>query len=418
MLKQSFIIILIQVVGVVLGFLSIYLVAGDMGPEIYSLVGIYTVVSGIVLSFSHLGVETTMLREAMYWKEQGDIEMIKEYTMQSILSRFIGFVTFSPFILGYLLFLCYNKYEGGYLLLLISFYVGSCASALNDSMSLIIRSQGDYVFSQFARTLNSTITKFLAIFLYIKFGAIPYLYFYALVPLPLMIIFVIKLKKYFNFDYLRIRGTFKKIKDSKNLWLKSYLDYFSASADNLLVSILFPPAIMGIYSLYKNLEQIGKSFIEGFFDVLTQKFVQFKGNMEKLVTLEHKVNIVRWFVIGLIAVGLAVFSLKSQYFINMVNLQKYEHADLVIYCVMIVSIIYLVGKNEINIVSLFATSKAIFNLGIFVFAATLLSFVIIVISPTLYGVFLQRIFIFTMTTASAMLFFYRNRTSFYTKINK
>lgn len=418
MLRQSFVIILIQIIGIILGFLSIYLVAGDMGPEIYSLVGIYTVVSGIVLSFSHLGVETTMMREALYWKEQGDIEKVKEYTMQSILSRFIGFVILFPFILGYLLFLCYNKYDSSYLILLLSFYIGSCASALNDSMSLIIRSQGDYVFSQFARTLNSTITKFLAIFLYIKFGAMPYLYFYALVPLPLMIIFVIKLKKYINFDYFRIKGTLKKIKESKNLWLKSYLDYFSASADNLLVSILFPPAIMGIYSLYKNLEQIAKSFIEGFFDVLTQKFVQFKGNFEKLVTLERKVNIVRWLVIGLIAVGLTVFSVNSQYFINLVNLQKYEHADLVIYCVMIVSIIYLVGKNEINIVSLFATSKAIFNLGVFVFAATLLSFIIVVISPSLYGVFLQRIFIFAITSASAIFLFYRNRTSFYTNINK
>ncbi len=418
MLKHSFYIILIQIVGILLGFLSIYLVAGDMGPEIYSLVGIYTVVSGIVLSFSHLGVETTMMREALYWKEQGDIEKVKEYTMQSILSRFIGFLILCPFIITYLLFLCFNKYDGGYLLLLLSFYVGSCASALNDSMSLIIRSQGDYVFSQFARTLNSTVTKFFAIFLYLRFGAMPYLYFYALVPLPLMIVFVIKLRRYINFDYFRIAGTFKKIRESKNLWLKSYLDYFSASADNLLVSIIFPPAIMGVYSLYKNLEQIAKSFIEGFFDVLTQKFVQYKGNMEKLVTLERKVNVVRWIVISLIVICLGVFAMNPSYFIQLANLQKYENVDLVLYSVMIVSIIYLIGKNEINIISLFATSKTIFNLGLFVFIVTLLSFLIVVVSPTLYGVFAQRIFIFAITSVSAMLIFYRSRASLYTKINK
>ncbi len=418
MFKQSFGIILIQIFGIILGFLSVYLVAGDMGPEIYSLVGINTVVSGIVLTFSHLGIETTMGREALYWKEQGECEIIKEYTTQSILSRVIGFVLLFPFLFIYLLFVCHSKYDGGYLLLLLSFYVGSCASALNDSMSLIIRAQGGFLFSQFARTLNSTATKFFAIFIYMKFGAIPYLYFYVLVPLPLMIIFFAKIRKSVSLRYLNLPRTIRKIKDSKNLWLKSYLDYFSASADNLLISILFPPSIMGTYSLYKNLEQMAKGFIEGFFDVLIQKFVQFKGNLEKLLSLEKTVNIARWAVIVLMAVFMGIFSLDTAYFVHLFNLQKYGDVELVLYCVMMVSIIYLIGKNEISIVALFAESRTILRLGLFVFVATLLSFIIIVGMPTLSGVLLQRIVIFAITSVSAIIVFRRNKTSFFTRINK
>lgn len=418
MFKQSFGIILIQIVGIILGFLSIYLVAGDMGPETYSLVGVYGVVSGIVLSFSHLGIETTMGREALYWKEGGEFEKIKEYTTQSIISRFIGFALLSPILIIYLLFVCHSKYDGNYLLLLLSFYIGSCAGALNNSMSLIIMAQGGYVFSQFARTLNSTVTKFLAIFVYMKFGAMPYLYFYVLIPLPLMIIFVAKIRKDMCLRYVNLPTTIRKIKDSKNLWLKSYLDYFSASADNLLISILFPPSIMGIYSLYKNLEQMAKGFIEGFFDVLIQKFVQFKGNLEKLLSLEKKVNIARWGVIALVAGCMGIFSLDTTGFIHMLNLQKYENVDIVLYCVMIVSIIYLIGKNEISIVALFAESRTILILGVFVFFATLLSFTIVVGMPTLYGVLLQRIVIFSITSVSAIIVFQRNRISFFTNINK
>ncbi len=418
MFKQSFGIILIQSFGIILGFLSVYLVAGDMGPEIYSLVGINTVVSGIVLTFSHLGIETTMGREALYWKEQGEHEKVKEYTTQSILSRVIGFVLLFPFLFTYLLFVCHSKYDGGYLFLLLSFYVGSCASALNDSMSLIIRAQGGYLFSQFARTLNSTATKFFAIFIYMKFGAMPYLYFYVLVPLPLMIIFFAKIRKSVSLRYLNLPGTIRKIKDSKNLWLKSYLDYFSASADNLLISILFPPSIMGIYSLYKNLEQMGKGFIEGFFDVLIQKFVQFKGNLEKLLSLERTVNMARWGVVILVAVCMGIFSLDTTYFVHLFNLQKYGNVEMVLYCVMIVSIIYLIGKNEISIVALFAESRTILRLGFFVFLATLLSFIVVVVIPTLSGVLLQRIIIFSITSASAILVFRRNRISFFTSINK
>ena len=84
MFKNSFLIILIQITGIVLGFISIYFVAGDMAPEVYSLVGVFTIVSGVVLVFSNFGVETTMLREALYWKGIGDNEKVIEYTTQAI----------------------------------------------------------------------------------------------------------------------------------------------------------------------------------------------------------------------------------------------------------------------------------------------------------------------------------------------
>jgi hypothetical protein len=418
MLKSSFLIVLIQALGIIAGFLSIYFVAGDMGPEVYSLVGIYTVVSGVILTFSHLGVETTMMREALYWIEQGDIDKVKEYTMQSINSRFIGFMVLAPIIIGYLLFICFYKYEGDYLLVLLSFYIGSCASALNDSLSLIIRAQGDYVFSTFAKVVNSNVTKFLAIFLYLQWGAMPYLYFYSLIPLPLMIVFIFKIRKNIDSSYLRLSGTIKKIKESKNLWMRSYLDYFSASADSLLVSLLFPPSIIGLYTLYKNFEHITKGFIEGFFDVLSQKCVSFKGNVEKLIGMEHKLNIYRWAAISLIIVLGAVFVYKSDFLIEITNLTKYGQADIIIYCVIAISILYLIGKNEINYVALFAPSKMILKYGAFLFVITLVSYFSVILLPNVYGVLLQRIIIFSITSISAMVLFYRNRVNFYANVNK
>ena len=53
MLKKSFLIVLIQATGMILSLVSVYLVAGDMGPGIYSLLGINAVVTGIVGTFSH-----------------------------------------------------------------------------------------------------------------------------------------------------------------------------------------------------------------------------------------------------------------------------------------------------------------------------------------------------------------------------
>lgn len=74
MFKKSFIIVLIQILGAAAGFLSLYFVAGDMEPEVYSLVGVYGVLSGITLTFTDLGIETTMMREALYWIQKGEKE--------------------------------------------------------------------------------------------------------------------------------------------------------------------------------------------------------------------------------------------------------------------------------------------------------------------------------------------------------
>lgn len=416
MLKQSFYIVAIQVIGVILGFMSIYLVAGDMGPEIYSLVGVHGVVAGVILTFSHLGVETTMMREALFWMEKGEIEKVKEYTTQSILSRLIGFTILFPIIVGYLVFLYYTKYQCQYLVILLSFYVGSCASAMADSMSLIVRSQGDYVFSQAVRTANNSIVKFLAIFVYITYGATPYLYFYCLIPIPLLMVFYFKIRKYISFNYVNLSGTIKKIIDSRNLWLKSYMDYFSNSADSMLVSLLFPPVIMGIFTLYKGLEGMLKSFIEGFFDVIFQRFVKFKGNVQTLIQMERKSNITRWIVILLVTIITVIYTLNPLFFVELVNLQKYDHIVLLLYTLAIVSVLYLIGKNEGNLIALLAPSPVILKLGIYMFILTVFSFLLVIIVPSVYGVLFQRIMIFGISSLMSIYIFRKHRLEYYSNI--
>ena len=401
-----------------MGFLSIYLVAGDMGPEAYSLVGVYGVVFGIVLPFSHLGVETTMMREALYWIEQGDIEKVKEYTTQSIFSRFIGFTILFPIIIGYLLYMYFTKYECRYLLVLLSFYFGACGSALNDSMSLIVRSQGYYVFSQAAKTINNSAVKVIAVFVYLQFGLTPYLYIYCLLPWPLFLVFYLKNRKYIDFHYFLLSGTIKKIKESRNLWLKSYMDYFSKSADNLLVSVLFPPSIMGLYTMYRNLEGISINFMEGFFDVILQKFVRFKGNVEVLLKMEKKVNHIRWSVITLIVILTLLFAYDPSYFVELANLSKYEGIQYSIFVVSLISILYLIGKNEGFLITLMGPSKTILKLGVLLFFVSIASYIAVLFLQSIYGVYIQRLAFYTTTSIFSITIFYKNKLKYFKNIYK
>lgn len=418
MFRSSFLIILIQVLGVILGFASIYLVAGDMAPEVYSLVGIYTIINGVVLTFSHLGIETVMMREALMWINEGDIEKVCEYTTQSIISRVMGFILLAPIVGGYLAIMNIYKYDGQYCLLFISFFLGACMNALNDSMSLVVRSQGGYVFSQFAKSLNNSFMKFVAILVYVKYGSMPYLYFYVLYSIPLLFIFTGTIKKYFKFKYVRIKDTISKVKEAKYLIYRSYSDYVYGNADSIIVSALFPPTIMGAYTILKNLEGMIKLFVEGFFDVITQKSVAYKGNFDALCNIERLYNKARYATVALIIVGLFVYSTDTQFFIQLVNLAKYECIESIMYCTALIAICLLIGKYEIAALSVLASTKLNFKYAIAASFISVFSYAWLLYTPTIEGMFLQRISTYLLSSIVGIIIFRRGRLKYYTQILK
>lgn len=418
MLKKSFIVVLIQAGGLILSLVSVYLVAGDMGPEVYSLLGINQVACGIISTFSHLGIETAMGREALYWMHNGETEKVREYATQSILSRFMGFLILAPLVLGYLAFINFSKYDGQYTILFLMFYLGGCIRALNQSMSLLIRAQGGFVFSQFVSTLNIDIMGAAAILIYIFLGAKVYFYFIALSSIPVVFVYVTYLRKNFKWKHLLIRPTLVKIKETSYLWLNSYLNYFKAEADSLFVSLLFPPVIMGNYSIYKKFESIFKKFIEGFFDVLCQRQVEYKGNPVVLKAQERKISIVRWIAILAIVLGGVIFTIDPTYFISLINLSKYEGMKAVIYASLLMAVLYLLGKYEINAISFFAPTKTIFRMGIAVFVLTVVSYLSLLILPSLEGALLQRIIVWGGSSVLAIYLFRTRRENYYKNIYK
>lgn len=418
MFKKSFTVASIQIMGSLLGLLSLYLIAGDMEPAVYSLVGVYAVISQIVCTFSNLGLETTMMREALLWEQQGDFRRNKEYTTQALLSRIIAFLFQLPLLLVYVMVLNFTKYDGQYALLLIMILFGSLANALNNAMSLIVRAEGGYVFSQLTSVVNSYAIKIAGIGIYYWIGATGYLYFYALSSVPLTFVYLIKLRHRIDRNALDLKSMIEKAKEAKYLTIRSYLDYIKTNADSMLVSMIFPPVVMGAYSIFKQLEQIARGFIEGFFDVLSQNTVKYKGNVVVLKGQEKKIKWARNIIIIVLFIGLGVFMCAPQFWISLVRLNKYESMELMIICVVITSVLYLLGKYEINALAFFATSKMNLLLGIIVFAISVISFVFVLLIPNISGVLMQRILVYLGQSLVAIIIFKSKREELYTKINK
>ncbi|OYP50545.1 hypothetical protein CIK97_05895 [Prevotella sp. P3-120] len=418
MLKKSIWVVLIQFIGVLLSFVTLYFIVGDMTPEVYSLVGTYTVILGVVNTFSHLGIETVMMRETLYWTEHNDTQKVVEYATQSMFSRIFGYIILLPLLLIYIFYIDYTKYDHQYLFLLFMFLIGALASTLNDCMSLIVRSKGGYVFAQFAKTLNNSIVKTFGLILYLKFGAAVYLYFFSLSSVPLFILFYLYVHKSFSSNFIQFKPMLKKVWESRFLWLRTDLDYFKNYADSILVSILFPAHIMGIYSLYKALENMAKDFIEGFFDVLSQNLVRFKGNYERLCKEEKKYNMIRAAILGVVVIVGVVFAIYSSQIISICNLSNYDHAAELVQCVFIVAIIYILGKYEINILAFFASSKLNFNLTVLISVISIAAFGALYFIPSLYGALFQRIIVYLTTTVLSIALFKKYRTEVYTRLFK
>ena len=418
MYKKSIIIVIVQLFGAILGLLTIYLVAGDMEPEVYSLTGIYTIMSTVVITFSDLGIETTMAREALYWKEKKDESSIIEYASQALFSRLIAFLILIPAMTAYALIINITKYDGKHLVLLLVFVVAALLNALINSMALIVRSLGGYVFSQIASTANSYLIKFLGIGIYLWKGAYAYLFFYGMASVPLAIIYLIKLRGLLDFRKMKFKGTFKKIVSGRYLWLKTDLDYFKNNADSMLVSAFFPAGILGSYSIYKQLEQLAKTVIEGFFDVLSQHTVKYKGNEQELLNQEHKIKKARNIIMSLVLVAGVIFIFIRENAIRLIHLNNYQYIDWMICCVVLVSIFHLIGKYEINALAFFGTSKMNFNIGVTIFVVSCLSYFIVLFIPTIAGVLIQRIIIYAVTSFLSIYLFRKNKTELYTKILK
>ena len=418
MFKKSIVIILIQLAGSLLGLVSLYFIAGDMAPEVYSLVGVYNIVVSVVLTFSDLGIETTMMRETLYWIENKEEKKVSEYATQALLSRMFAFFVILPFLIFYMNYLNFNKYDGRYTVLLCTFIIGGGISALNNAMSLVIRSHGEYVFSQFAVTLNNYVIKFLGLGLYFKLGEDVYLYFYALSSIPLLLVYFIKIHKLFSWNHVDFKQMLKKVYSARYLWLKTDLDYLKNNADSILVSAIFPASIMGSYSIFKTFELLSKTFIEGFFDVQSQHTVRFKGNKKLLIEQERKIKRARNYILVLIALGTVLYAANTGFWINLVRLNRYQEIEILIYGVIAITFIHVVGKYEINALAFFATSKLNFLLGIGIFMGTIFSFGIVIFNKSIASVMIQRIAVYLLHTLLAIYLFNSKKESLYTNVER
>jgi O-antigen/teichoic acid export membrane protein len=141
-----------------------------------------------------------------------------------------------------------------------------------------------------------------------------------------------------------------------------YMKYALSQSDRLIVSLLLTTDLQAVYGLTKQIQDIGKSLIEGFFDPLLQKVVKYKSDRTKFnryVKFIVKVNAL------IVILGVFVlFGIIDQigYIVEMLGFTRYTHIEYFLIYAVLASFTYLVYKIPGNLVSLFDRPRTLISI--------------------------------------------------------
>lgn len=401
-MKQSIGLVILQILGIVVGVFSVFYIAGSLPPEVYAVVGIYTVISSFISVFSNTGIETQAIRNVLLWKEENKNDLIKLIVTQSLVYRGgVAILLIIP-IIGYSYYVSSTNFNGQYLDLFILMAFMSVFKAVNDSAALLLRSFNLFFISALASYSVNVFGRLIALLLFFQFGFLTYIYFILLLPLLVTVPVVFILRRWISF-----RGVFVKenlietVKSTKSFAFSAYLSYLFNYFDQLLVSIFMSPEILGSFSVAKSLLNISKKFIENLFDPIIQGVVKFKNNTKKLtIKLRYIYNIQK--IVLLVSFTILPFILFFiEDLLSFINLASYKYLTYFVCFIYLSQIVNIALKVKYYLVTLFFPQA-------FYLKLTALSALLVVFFFAVISILDMRLLFLHLVLKNTLILFYCN----------
>lgn len=376
-------------------FVTLY-VAISVEPEIFAMLTLFLIVTSVMSAFTFLGYETVLIRNALYWESIGSKKKIINIATYAIVSRIIiSFILFIP-LAGYLYYISEENYSGDHYMTFLSFIVVGIFTSVSNSNGLILRAYNRYALSFSITVIGNLLGKMVSIVTFIHFGFMPFIF--VLIAVPILICFVscffvrdlVDLKM-FRFKY------FFKFRQHKFFAITGYLKYISGYFDRIIVSILLPIELLASYALAKQVQEIGKSFIEGFFDPIIQKIVSLKNKSSELKSFVNRLHLIRraCFLIALL-ISIPIFTYMPD-IVSLGGVGKYQYLADFIRIAIASSLVYLGYKVEGNIISLFMDQVSLFKIDLLIAFISIMSILVVLLFFENQWVFLNRLIIDVLT---------------------
>jgi len=362
-LRQSYMYLVLQLLNVFIGlFVTIY-IAQNVDTATFAIFAIYIIITTIFTTFSFLGYETVLIRNVLHWQKNNQINKVINYISYAIISRLITSVILVLPILGYIYYLSIYKFNDQHFVLFSSFIIAGIFSSLANANGLILKAFNRYILSFSIMTLSSIFGRLLAIYVFTVLGFKAFIVTLILTPIFAFIISFFYIKSYFSFNQIKYRYLFKFLK-FKYFIFSGYLNYFKVSIDQFLVSIFLSIEVLAVYNLAKKVEEVGRSSVEGFFDPVIQKTIQYKANRDKAVNYKKKICLIKNIFLLVAIVFVLTFNLYVNEIIIFSKLENYTNLNYYLIFASWMPIIYLMHKVQSNIIYLFDDQKKIFKIDL------------------------------------------------------
>lgn len=362
--SQSIGLIVLQVTGIILGFISSFYIASDLSPRIYSLIGIYTVIGNLSLVFSSTGIETHGLRSILSLHAESDAKDVKHIVTVAIIARLVMALLVAIPIGLYGYYMSSSKLNGDFLLLILLMPVAGVLRSVNDSVNLLLKAFNKYFLSALSSYSVSTFGRIIALFTYVKFGLYAYFIVVFVIPALATLIGIKFLSNYFDVRSCLKWESYKNLAGkSRPFLLSNYLSYIYTHVDQLLVSIFLRAEYLGAFSLAKNIWIMSKTFVENIFDPLCQKGVAFRNDILRLNNLYRSSSKVQAALL-IFVILLSPLLLKLDRILIFVGLNDYINLNSLIYSVILATFSYILVKTRLNFATLYLSSKNYLNIAI------------------------------------------------------
>lgn len=382
-MKQSIGLIILQIFGIALGLVSVFWVAGSLPAREYAIVGIYNIISTLILVFSNTGFETHAIRNVLAWKEKGETDKIKLLITQAITFRtLIAGVIFIP-IIGYAAYISSSKFDGQHFGLFILMGFLSISKATNDATVLLLRAFNKYFTAALVSYSVNVFGKLLALLLFIKYGFSVYIYTIMLIPLIITLPVIYMLRSNISFKGVFIRSNIiKGVAEAKFFAVSSYISYVFNFMDILLVSIFLNAEVLGSFTVAKNILAMARTFIENIFDPMIQNLVSFKQNAEQFKIKLNKIFKIKniLLIISIIFIPLVLLFINKV--LVLLHISHYPYLSYFVIFIYLSQVALIAAKTKYNYICLFFPQSSYLKItAINAFFALVFFIIIVLINP-------------------------------------
>lgn len=371
MLKESSIIVIIHVICLMAGlFVTVYFAAAA-SPVEYSVFALYQIVTTMMSAFSFLGYETNMMRNVLSWLSSSNISAISQSASKAIVGRIImSMLMFLPATI-YLLGVLPDQYKSNSWSVCLGFVVAGLAVSLIQASTLILKSQNLYMKAIFISAVGLLFVRVLAVIAYEEVGFAGFILVLIVASVLLAFAALAFVSRWLRIEYM-LNFRFKDLFTYKEFSVSAYSQYVSGYFDRLLVSIFAPPEILGSYNLAKQVQEAGKSMIEGFIDPITQRVVAIKNRPAEVWLYYSKVFKIQAVLLVISCVAISGVFLNLNDILSLSGLEDYPFLDAYISLAVICLIVMLASKVKVNFNSYFMSAKRYLVMHLFVSAFSLI----------------------------------------------